>query len=1210
MKSPFALNSTLYFLLGFLLLPAGLWAQLPPLQPEQDCINAIPICQNIYVQNDSYVGEGAIPDEITPSISCLSGGEVNDVWYIFTVSSAGMLSFNITPNVMSNDYDWAVYNLTNAACSDIATNAALQVSCNFSGASGNTGPSQPGSPNSQGAGGSPFNAPIPVSVGETYVINVSNWSSSNAGYTLDFTASTAGIFDNTPPEITEVTFCGSTPSITFSENVVCASVQATDFTLTDLSGNPVPIASVSGTACALGGTFENEFTFTLGAPIPGGVGVLSLTGIVVDNCGNVALPSSDTISQTLLGLAALPDSICAGGTSVLDATAQPLFTYTWNTGATGLPLTVTPTTTTTYTLTALSPDGCVTTEDVTVTVVPEPSAAFSLPAQVCAGQPLDVAYTGDALPGATFSWDFGGATVLAGSGAGPYQLSWSSGGTPDVTLTVSQFGCAGPAVTQAVTVFDLPASTFSAGADVCTNSPNTIAYNGNASPAATYDWDFDGGFFFVGSGGGPYQVEWATPGNKDVCLVVTDNGCVSNPTCQQVAVNPPPAVAISEEVNQCLAGNAFTFAYAGPATLGSYAWDLGEPGATSAAATPTYSYQTAGLKTISLTATDLNGCSATGFAQVEVYPQAEVFFSAPPVCLGVETPFANLTQTEPDAPVALWQWDFGDGQTSTEAEPVHTFGAYGTYPVRLATITTHGCRDTATVDVTVYEQPEAAFTSEPVCDGEAMTFFNTSIYFQGGLTYTWDLGDGTLLNVASQHTYPGPGRYTVILDVFSPEGCTDTYQAEVEVYARPAVAFAAEPVCHNEGTAFLNQTTIGGSGNLAQYAWDFGDGRTAMTASPVYTYGTPGRYPVSLRVESGDGCADSLRQEVVVYPRPQVNFQRAAACTGDSVRFVDRSTIVDTVTGDYLSSWTWDFGDGQQAGSLPRPGHIYATAGTYQVTLTMTSDKGCTASRTLGAISHPVPAAPVPAADTVCFGELAFLMGLPGQDTEEIEWFSSLNAAAPFQTGFTYATPPVVFTQTYYLEGVSDQGCRSGRVPVSAEVFGEGLAKMLVSDTVVELPQAVVNFGVASATGGVTYAWDFGDGKRGNGPAPAHGYDRPGRYAVTVTVTGAQGCSYTLTRTVEVRDLTAVHIPSAFSPNGDGVNDQFYLGVSLFQQLTFRVFNRWGREVYMAQQPDFRWDGRDMQGTAVGSGVYVYHMEGVDWQGNRVDQSGTLTIVR
>ena len=97
------------------------------------------------------------------------------------MQTSGNLDFTITPNTISEDYDWAVYNLTNASCADIATDPSLSVSCNFSADPGATGPTGGSTQTSQDASGTPFNAVIPVTAGETYVVNVSNFSTTQNG---------------------------------------------------------------------------------------------------------------------------------------------------------------------------------------------------------------------------------------------------------------------------------------------------------------------------------------------------------------------------------------------------------------------------------------------------------------------------------------------------------------------------------------------------------------------------------------------------------------------------------------------------------------------------------------------------------------------------------------------------------------------------------------------------------------------------------------------------------------------------------------------------------------------------------------------------------------------------------------------------------------------------------------------------------------------
>lgn len=292
-----------FFLSVFvIIITIPLLAQVPT---DQDCLGAIPVCQDTYVQANSYTGTGNYYPEIPTSGSCpgncLSSGEKNDVWYIFTVQIGGLLAFSITPNNNADDYDWAVYSLNDYKCEDIYTHVSqMQVSCNYSGTSGVTGPNGNSSNHCQGASGTPHNAKIPVMAGDTYVINISNYSSTQYGYTLDFTASTAEIYDDVAPALAEVNNnfiqCGTTNlAFDFTEKVLCSTVQKGDFSLDGPAG-PYEILSVYGEACQVGGEMEKTFTIVFDPPLyEGGTYSLSLTPLnfIQDLCGNSA--SSQTL---------------------------------------------------------------------------------------------------------------------------------------------------------------------------------------------------------------------------------------------------------------------------------------------------------------------------------------------------------------------------------------------------------------------------------------------------------------------------------------------------------------------------------------------------------------------------------------------------------------------------------------------------------------------------------------------------------------------------------------------------------------------------------------------------------------------------------------------------------------------------------------------------------------------------------------------------
>ena len=266
----------------------------PPVPSPQDCINAIPICQDVYFELDAYQGVGNIPDEINSDLSCLFSGEKNDVWYVFTVQEGGELAFTITPNVLSDDYDWAVFNLTTSPCSDINSDISLQVSCNYSGETGETGPTGATTETNANGGGPNQNATISVEVGETYVINVSQFSTSINGYTIDFGASTAEIFDLSPPAVTEVVLpseCGSQIiSISLSENVICDDITPESFVI-DGPGGPYAVATILGQACAIGGEYDNAFDLEIEPPLStSGNFTFSTDLLFNDLCGNQSAP--------------------------------------------------------------------------------------------------------------------------------------------------------------------------------------------------------------------------------------------------------------------------------------------------------------------------------------------------------------------------------------------------------------------------------------------------------------------------------------------------------------------------------------------------------------------------------------------------------------------------------------------------------------------------------------------------------------------------------------------------------------------------------------------------------------------------------------------------------------------------------------------------------------------------------------------------------
>jgi gliding motility-associated-like protein len=342
-----------------LLFSIHLTAQTPTVQ---DCLGAISVCQQVYSETTSASGDGNYPDEVSTSFTC-TAGELNSIWYSFTVNNSGNFGFLITPNNLNDDYDWVLYNITNITCDEISDSPSSVVSCNAAGGGscdGETGATGGSSFNNQGggcgsnnpnqnAGGTPYNELIPVLTGNTYVLMVSNWSGSNNGYSIDFGLSEdIGVLDNTLPFITDLIDvpddCNeNTFIVEFSEPIQCSTIDVSQFYMMGPSGDIE--LTLTSDICDQMGEYDNIFELTANPPISeSGSYTLIFDPNNIDEaldvCGNPSLdfnlsfelegpffpPTIDLANDTI--------GLCVGNTIVLDATEDAVESYNWSTGET------------------------------------------------------------------------------------------------------------------------------------------------------------------------------------------------------------------------------------------------------------------------------------------------------------------------------------------------------------------------------------------------------------------------------------------------------------------------------------------------------------------------------------------------------------------------------------------------------------------------------------------------------------------------------------------------------------------------------------------------------------------------------------------------------------------------------------------------------------------------------------------------------------
>ncbi len=312
-------------------------------------------------------------------------------------------------------------------------------------------------------------------------------------------------------------------------------------------------------------------------------------------------------------------------------------------------------------------------------------------------------------------------------------------------------------------------------------------------------------------------------------------------------------------------------------------------------------------------------------------------------------------QADGASPITTWLWDFGDGTTSGEQNPAHSYANIGKYDVRLtvSSVTASATQERLNyIQVNAKQAPKAEFdVSDNVVDVfEPVQFINKSAPgTKPILGYLWDFGDGKATSTLQHptHSYDTPGTYAVSLTVASEHGLDMKTKGDfVTVLAIPPEAmFTVEPtrtpVLSDTGApVFFTDISQEGSSPLVSWDWDFGDGEVSAEQNPSHVYTDLGQYTVRLTVADSAGGSDTVTivQAITVIPNDMAaNFTVSdrTPIVGQWVQFTDL-----TYPGPgTLLSWNWDFGDGDTS-TQRNPGHTYEATGAYTVTLTARNQYG------------------------------------------------------------------------------------------------------------------------------------------------------------------------------------------------------------------------------------------------------------------------------
>lgn len=946
-------------------------------------------------------------------------------------------------------------------------------------------------------------------------------------------------------------------------------------------------------------------------------GTVTLILITTNTAG--CPPDSDTIVLTIAPPPAAAFSnniVCFGNTTIFtDNSTVPFGNITgwsWNFGDTTFSTLQNPshtyTAAGTYTVTLIAGTsyGCVDTIQQTVLVNPAPVAAFTNSAQ-CFVDSVFFTDNSTIVNGTItgWNWNFGDATTSTLQNPSHW---YSSPGTYTVTLIVtSNSGCS-DTISQIVNVQPSPLANFSA-TQVCFGSTTFFNDSSTISSGTITGWNWNFGDPLsvpnnTSSLQNPSHI-FTSAGTFTVTLIITSNSGCTDTIAIPVTVNALPVANFS--TTTVCQGNATSFTDLSTGNPVSWSWSFpgGNP-ALSSSQNPSSVFP-AGTYTVTLIAGTSFGCTDTISQVITVNPTPVAAFSNTAQCF-VDSVYFTDGSSISSGNISGWSWNFGDpasspNNTSSLQNPWHSFSASGTFTVTLIVTSNFGCSDTISQVLTVSPKPITSFSVTTVCRGDSATF--TDLSTGTPVSWNWNFGDATSSTLQNpSHSYSLTGTYTVTLIVGTAFGCSDTISLTINVYPAPIAVFSNSAQCFIDSVYFTDNSSIS-SGNISSWNWNFGDpasglNNTSSLQNPPHYYGASGNYTVTLVVTSNFGCTDTITQTIFVAPGPLANFGAIDVCLGSQNIFTDSSSI----PFGNIVSWNWAFGDATNS-TLQNPSHLYSSPGTYNVTLIVISDLGCTDTIIKQVIVHPIPVAQIMALGA-CLIDGTTISDASTILTPDsiVQWFwdfgdgtnsTQQNTVHYFPSPGNYGVTLIV-TSNFGCSDTISQVVSVNPSPTAAFSY----------DPVVTLLYDDINFTDLSQ-GGVSWFWDFGDSSISNVQNPNHIYYAVGTYQVMEVVTNQYGCTDTIWH--EVIILLPPNIPTGFSPNGDGHNDIFYVLGGPYIKLEFRIYNNWGELIFVSYSQKDGWNGT-YKGIKQPMGVYVYTVHATTEDKKEHFLKGDVTLLR
>lgn len=1117
-------------------------------QNGSNCISAEPFCSD---QSYSFPMGTGTSSEAGPDYGCLYS-QPNPYWYYLQVDQSGNITIYME-SPTGNDIDficWGPFASPTAPCTAQLT-ATNTVDCSYSSLEYET-----------------CNISSALT-GQYYLMLITNYSNATGDIVFnqtDFGQSGAGSTDCsiiTPCNISSVSTNVSACAPATNTYSVSGSVTFNDQPST---GQLIVTNSCTGSSVTMNAPFLSPASYSFSG-IQSNSASCTITASFTDasactfNTTYVAPPACSPCITS----AGLDQTLC-GLTTTLSATENPTDINThWNVTP-GISFsdinsptsTITASLPGTYVLTwnATNNVGFSCTDDVTILFNQIPTSTFTISPTSCFGDNATITYTGNASSTSTYIWGWTNATFTPGNGQGPQIGSWSTTGNQVVTLSVIENGCTSILTSSVNTL--IPTTLISS-----VTSTNVNCYGATTGTATVTQ---------IG-GTPPYSYQWSNGSGSPMVAgnytVTIYDSFVCSVTNSIIITQPTQLSTIISTTNvSCFGGNNGT---ATPTTSGgvpgySYIWSSGSGTNLIAGA-------------YSVTTTDANGCSIITIFNITQPTQLSTTLTTSNVsCFGENDGYATVNVFGATPPYS-YIWSSGSGINLSA----------GIYSVTISDNLL--CSVTQNFTITEPTQLTATMVHQDVtCHGNNNGMISvTTLGGTPNYNYTWS--HNSSLNVS---TLQGIDGNTYIVTISDGHNCTLTLSQTI-IEPSEVIVNTLPDITSCNGTQYsFNLSVIGGTPTY-HYFWN------GVEGSNTYNGIANNNITLQYYVIDNVGCSSTINNvDVVVTPSVELEIQ----CSPDSVCLGEKVIISGSVINGMPPYTISD-----DNGIIVFPKEYYPNQDiNYVVYVT----DGCGSSDS-DTIFINVKESPI-----VSFSSDVMNGCLPLDVTFNINGVSNWHYLWNFgDNSVSYDMNPIY---TYDNDGIFDvtldvtstNGCKSQLTYTDMiTVYPLPEARFITNPLAVNIIEPTINFTNLSQ-GATNFIWVFGDGDTSGVVNPVHKYDSVGTYITMLIAITNHNCKDTAYDDVMINNYSVLYVPTAFSPDGDAVNDLlFALGVGIDKDnFSFSVYDRWGELIFVTNDFQFNWDGRAKTHEMVPLGVYVWYCNFFDTNGIYHEKSGIVTVIR